>query len=291
MALNLNILQLSCELYKKGFFKNLKSVIDMGDQDLNLTHEELKNSLNFLDLSKLDKTLSHAETFPKRPRLSSSFLWKVLGFEKADRLDLIKLDRIKNDPTDEFFKVDLNYPLESQIKVNQYDFVTDLGNNEHPFNVVESYKSMHKLCKKNGFLLIQQGVFGGNGFYNFDISFFENLAAVNQYSCLYSSLVFFQKNKKNNFFCTPVDKSYYNMVDLNNIDEIEAIYIFKKNTENEFLYPYQGSGKSFENYEYYVNQFHTINSFPSRTYLPKSYNDLSLKTLIKFLLNKFLKRK
>ena len=46
-----------------------------------------------------------------------------------------------------------------------------------------------------------------------------------------------------------------------------------------------------ENYEYYVNQFHTINSFPSRTYLPKSYNDLSLKTLIKFLLNKFLKRK
>ncbi len=290
MALNLNILQLSCELHKKGFFKNLKSVIDMGDQDLNLSYEELKNSLNFLNIDELNKTLSYAKTFPQRPRLSSGFLWKTLGLERADRLDLIKLDRIKTDPTDEFFKVDLNFPLENQIKFDQYDLVTDLGNNEHPFNVVESYKSMHKLCKKNGFLLIQQGIFGGNGFYNFDISFFENLAAVNNYSCLYSSLVFFKKNKKNYFFSTPVDKSYFDMVDLNNIDEIEVVYIFKKNTESEFLYPYQGSGKSFKNSEYYINQFHTINSFPSRTYLPKSYNDLSLRNLLKFFLNKILKK-
>ena len=198
MALDQKILHIACELYRSGFFKNIESVIDMGDQDLNLNYNELRSSLDSLNIKNFDETLMHAKTYPKRPRLSSSFLWKMLGAKKTDRLDLIKLDRIKEDFLDTFFKVDLNYPIEEQVNFEPYDFVTDLGNNEHPFNVVESYKSMHKLCKENGFLLIHQGVFGGNGFYNFDISFFENLAAVNNYTCVYSSLVFVKKDK---YFC------------------------------------------------------------------------------------------
>lgn len=98
MALNINILRLSCELHKKDFFKNLKSVIDMGDQDLYLSYEELVNNLDFLNLKEFEKTLLHAKTFPTRPRLSSSFLWKILGFQKCDRLDIIKIERIENDP-------------------------------------------------------------------------------------------------------------------------------------------------------------------------------------------------
>ena len=286
MALDQKILHIACELYKRGFFKSIKNVIDMGDQDLNLDYKQLKESLNFLNIKDFDETLLHAKTYPQRPRLSSSFLWKILGIEKTDRLDLIKLDRIKSDPLTNFFKVDLNHPLEDQIKFSPYDFVTDLGNNEHPFNVVESYKSMHKLCKENGFLLIHQGVFGGNGFYNFDISFFENLAAVNNYTCVYSALVFV---KKDNYFCTPADHAYYKMVDINVLDQIEIIYIFKKNSQKDFVYPYQGSGKSIENSEYYTNKFNTVNSFPSRTYLPKTYNDLSLRTFIKFLKNKLFR--
>ena len=67
---------------------------------------------------------------------------------------------------------------------------------------------MHNLCKKNGFLLINQCVFGGNGFYNFDITFFENVAAVNNYTSIYSSLVFISKEK---YFFTPIDNSYFKM--------------------------------------------------------------------------------
>jgi hypothetical protein len=288
MALNINIVQLSADLYQKGFFKNLKSVLDMGDQDINVNFEQLKKNLFFLNLKNFDQYFEAAKFYPRRPRVSSSSFWKLLGFDKTDRLDLIKLDRAKNDPLDNFFKVDLNFPIEKQVEIAQYDLVTDFGNNEHPFDVVESYKSMHKICKKNGFLLIQQALIGGNGFYNFDISFFENIAAVNNYSIVYSSLLFI---KKNNFFSTPVDRSYYNMVNLNNIDGVEVVYIFKKNSDKQFVYPYQGSGKSISNNEYYINKFHTENLFPSRTYLPKSYNDLSLKTLIKFLLGKFFNRK
>jgi len=287
MALDQKILHLSCELYKRGFFKNIKSVIDMGDQDLNINFEQLKKNLEFLNIKDLDGILNQAKKYPERPRLSSSFLWKILGIENTDRLDLIKLERVKEDSLNNFFKVDLNYPLEDQIKFTPYDFVTDFGNNEHPFNVVESYKSMHKLCKENGFMLIHQGIFGGNGFYNFDISFFENLAAVNDYSCLYSSLAF---AKKDHFFSTPVDRSYFKMVDIKNIDVIEIIYIFQKKSNKDFVYPYQGSGKSIENSEYYTNKLNTVNSFPSRMYIPNSYNDLSLTTFIKYLKNKLLKR-
>ena len=287
MALDFKILHLTSELYKRGFFKNIKSVIDMGDQDLNLTYEQLKNNLNFLDTKNFGEILTHAKTYPTRPRLSTSALWKIFGVENTDRLDVIKLDRIKEDPLNNFFKVDLNYPLEDQVKFTPYDFVTDLGNNEHPFNVVESYKSMHKLCKERGFMLIHQGIFGGNGFYNFDISFFENIAAVNNYTCLYSSLAF---SNKNNFFCTPVDKTYLKMVDIKNIDVVEIIYIFQKNTKNDFVYPYQGSGKSIDYTEFYTNKINTINSFPTRTYIPKSYNDLSLRSFIKYLKNKFFKK-
>ena len=80
------------------------------------------------------------------------------------------------------------------------------------------------------------------------------------------------------------------MVDIKNIDVVEIIYIFQKNTKNDFVYPYQGSGKSLDNSEFYTNKINTINSFPSRTYIPKSYNDLSLKTFIKYIKNKFFKK-
>ena len=68
--------------------------------------------------------------------------------------------------------------------MGKYDLVTDFGNNEHPFNFIEAFITMHKLCKEKGYLMISQNIFKGNGFVNFDISFFENFAAVNNYSIL-----------------------------------------------------------------------------------------------------------
>ena len=215
-------------------------------------------------------------------------MWKIFGIKNADRLDIIRLERFHKDPIDKFYKVDLNYPISEQVNIGKYDLVTDFGNNEHPFNIAESYKSMHKLCKKDGYIIIQQAIYGGNGFYNFDISFFENIAAVNNYTCVYSSLVFLNKE---NFINTPIDQSYIKMMDFKNLSNIEVIYIFKKNQEDEFCYPYQGSGKSINNEQYFDQKFHFINRFPSRTYIPKSFNDLSFKNYFKFLINKFLRKK
>lgn len=288
MALDIKILNLLCDLHKKNFFGEIESVIDMGDQDLNLNYDELNYNLGYMELEKFRDSLNCAKSFPSRPRLSSSVLWKIFGLKVTDRLDIIQLERTKEDPIDNFFKVDLNFPINEQVKIGQYDLVTDFGNNEHPFNITETYKTMHNLCKKNGYFLINQSVFGGNGFYNFDISFFENIAAVNNYTSIYSSLVF---THKENFFFTPIDNSYLKMIDMKHIDNIDLIYIFKKNNDENFSFPYQGSGKSIKNEQYFNHKLHFVNQFPSRTYLPKSYNDLSLTTYFKFLFNKFLRKK
>lgn len=288
MALGINILNLLCDLHKKNFFSKIHNVIDMGDQDLNISYTDLINNLNYIELKEFHEVLEHSKTFPNRPRLSTALLWKIFGLKIADRLDIIKLNRIKNDPVDNFFKIDLNYPLNKQIEIGKYDLVTDFGNNEHPFNIAESYNSMHNLCKKDGYIIIQQAIYGGNGFYNFDISYFENIAAVNNYTIIYSSLVFFNKE---NVINTPIDQSYFKMMDLKNLSNIEVIYIFKKNKETKFCYPYQGSGKSINNEQYFDQKFHFENRFPSRTYLPKSYNDLSFKSYLRFLVNKFLRKK
>ena len=234
MALDTNILNLLCDLHKKDFFSEIKNVIDMGDQDLNISFTELKNNLSYMELKEFHEILEHAKTFPNRPRLSTALLWKILGLKVADRLDIIQLERLKIDPIDNFYKVDLNYPINKQVEIGQYDLVTDFGNNEHPFNIAESYNSMHNLCKKNGYMIIQQAIYGGNGFYNFDISFFENISAVNNYTIVYSSLVFFNKD---NFINTPVDQSYLKMMDLKSLSNIEVIYIFKKKMNLHFVIP------------------------------------------------------
>ena len=84
---------------------------------------------------------------------------------------------------------DLNFPIKNDLN-SKYDIVTDFGNNEHPFNVVRSFTNMHKLCKENGLLIIYQSLFKGNGYFNFDFSFFESIAAVNNYSILFKPNIF-----------------------------------------------------------------------------------------------------
>ena len=283
MGLGLKVLHLAIELKKNDLFKDFENVIDMGDQDLHIDYETLKRELHFINHENFEKMFRRAKFFPERPRVSSSALWKSLGFKNCDRLDIEKIERDDNDVCDNFVKIDLNFPIEKQIKHDTYDLVTDLGNNEHPFNVVESYKTMHKLCNKNGMMLIHQNIFGGNGFYNFDISFFENLAAVNNYTILYSCYTF---DYKNEYFNLPINENLKKCINLNIANEIGVFYIFKKNTDKDFIMPYQGSGASPDRKEVFISKLSKFNNMPSRTYVPKSINDFGGKDIVKALLRK-----
>ena len=95
------------------------------------------------------------------------------GFKETHRLDIEKLSRDNKKDEENCFIADLNYPVNEQLNLNQYDLVTDFGNNEHPFNVAESYRSMHSLTKQNGYMFVAQNYINGNGFYNFDFPFLK----------------------------------------------------------------------------------------------------------------------
>ena len=56
---------------------------------------------------------------------------------------------------------DFNLPLEDTSLYSQFDLVTDHGACEHAFNIAETYRTMHRLCKPKGLIVIAQSLWGG----------------------------------------------------------------------------------------------------------------------------------
>ena len=245
--------------------------------------------VSFSNLKFNPALFSLAKNFPKRPRVSSSTLWRTLGInENVDKIDIEPLNRPENQNIGKFFKHDLNFPLTDKNLIGKYDLVTDFGNNEHPFNFIEAYKTMHKLCKEKGYLMIYQCVFKGNGFVNFDLSFFENFAAVNHYSNIHSCLVFNFPNNK--YFTTPIAKNYLDLVDLNKLKDIGIFYLIKKERNEDFKFPYQDRGSAWNSEELYSIDFSFKDNMPHKFYIPQNIEHVSYKKLLKALWNKFKRR-
>lgn len=296
MALGGKSLDLIFELNKKNFFKDVKSVLDMGDQDLNINYDKFQTILENNNLEIEDKFLKIAKKFPQRPRLSSSIIWRYLiGINNTYRLDLREIERHKEDNFSNFIQHDLNYPFDftkNKAHFNSFDLVTDFGNNEHPFNISETYKTMHNFSATGGILWVEQSIFGGNGFYNFDKSYFLNLAAVNNYSILFSCF-YFVENK--NQYSTPFDYEYLKKQDLNKLDSVNLIIIMRKNNNEKFNYPYQGTGKFANIQEIYSLKevYNSKTKILEYSFLPTSIDQIKtiilLKSLIKKIVNKFRK--
>ncbi len=288
MALGGKGLDIIFDLYQRDFFKNIKSVMDMGDQDMYVTFDEIKKKFNDNNIPFDEKKWENSKKFPTRPRVSTSTFWKALGINMASRMDIIKLDRNENDG--DHITHDLNYPLEKKELFGKYDLVTDIGNNEHPFNIVEAYRTMHKLCRKKGYMIIFQAYLKGNGFYQFDHSTIDNVAAANNYSIIHSCFVI-SKDKKS--FTLPLDESYLQLVNLNNISLIGIFYVLKKNDDGEFKFPYQGTGKTPVSKEFFTLNTSYKNRLPINTYIPHSIDKIKTKVLIKQIIkrikNKFKK--
>jgi hypothetical protein len=85
---------------------------------------------------------------------------------------------------------DLNNPLDLP---RQYAVVMNLGTAEHVFNVYQVFKSMHDHTLPGGMMVLALPFSGwvDHGFYNFNPTFYWDLAAVNGYTvklCVYSEM-------------------------------------------------------------------------------------------------------
>ncbi|NBB83197.1 MAG: hypothetical protein GVY28_07295 [Alphaproteobacteria bacterium] len=80
-------------------------------------------------------------------------------------------------------KFDLNQPIPLE---GEFDIVLNIGTAEHVFNVFQVFKTIHEKTAAGGLIIIAAPFQGwvDHGFYNFQPTFFFDLAAANQYRLL-----------------------------------------------------------------------------------------------------------
>lgn len=272
-------IQIAVEFKKIGLFNQMTSVIDMGDQQLHMKYEEFLYLMDAYGISIELSKFEDLKNWPGSPRIRTKPFWEAIGFKTADRLD------IKDTPG--VIKCDLNFPFERKEFFGKYDLVTDFGNNEHPFNVAEAYRTMHRLCKKGGYLWIDQGVINGNGYFNFDLSFFEGMAAANNYGILYSAFVVDTIDGEQ--YHIPCSKAILKLFDFNKINYLGVSFLFKKSTDADFKFPLQGTPNLEKPYLSYRVAYVSHRFPPERYYMPSESN-FSGRFLMKELLRKIKRR-
>jgi len=275
----------------RGFFKDIHSVMDMGDMDLSVPYDVLEPLVTQAGF-KLDSRFDECKNFPGRPRVPLSAFWNLLGIKSADRMDIVASER--PDPRDQeaVYIKNLNEPLDDKSMWGKYDLVTDFGNNEHPFNIVEAYRTMHRLTKPSGYMWIIQEVYGGNGFYNLDKPFFENLAAVNQYEIFNAA---YRLDKAFNVqYDIPCDKDLLSLIDFGKVDKVGITYIFRRTNSKDFKLPYQGYGATVPGNSrdtYYQSNISVHDqSFLWRNFIPHSIDSLSGPLMLRILIQRFKKK-
>jgi len=287
MAISIVVCKEALNYHMLGFFNDIHSVMDMGDQDLGVPYSLFKEFVSQSGLKLDEKVFERAKHFPERPRVSSSEFWRLLGIKTADRMDLTSIERINEDDQKAVIIKDLNETLDDKSMWGKYDLVTDFGNNEHPFNIVEAYRTMHRLTSKNGYMWISQEVFGGNGFYNLDRPFFENLAAANNYEIFNAAYIISISNGES--FYIPCEEGLLSMINFGKVKSIGITYIFRKSNSNDFIVPYQGSVRDKPNglQTYYKSSISVHDqSFLVRNYIPTTIDSLSGRALISELLKR-----
>ena len=279
MGFSIPALRSSLEFARKGYFDNMENVIDMGSQEIHIKKKdfiEITKSFDYLvNLEEFPRIMN--DNWPKQPRESTKSFWKMLGFKKIDCSDI-------NNMNDSIF-IDLNNPLEDENLKNKYDLVTDFGNNEHPFNTAEAFRTMHRLCKKSGLMWIHQAFTGGNGFYNYDIGFFESMAAVNSYEILSS---YFILPTDKDHLRVPLSMDLINLLDLNKVKYIGIGYLFRKKSGKDFVFPVQGEGEIGKNLTYkstLIPETTHLGISPKRAYIPYEKN-LGIKKLFSLILQR-----
>ena len=236
MGLGIAAVQNTLELYNLGYLKNSKSIIEIGSQELHLKKEDLKQLFNNAGLkSDLVNKYPNINNWPERPRCSAKYFYESLGIKEYQCMDInADYDAIVHD---------LNKPFEDKSKFNKFDIVTDHGSCEHVFNIAECYRTMHNLAKPGGYIIIAQAVWKGNGYFKFDESFFEGIAAANNYKIIFNSYVLSNKDKTINGsdhqFHIPRNRELFNVLDFSKLEDLNIYGVLQKTKEDKFKIPYQ----------------------------------------------------
>jgi len=264
--MKIGLINIALELFANKKLKTVSNMLDMGSKELRVSYDQLDYAFKQVNFKFNKKKFEKLKIFPKGKRISTKNFWSEVGIKDYKCSDI-------NDSHDSIF-IDLNQPFSNKKYLNKFDLVCDFGNNEHVFNVGEAYKTMYNLAKKNGFIWIFQSVYGGNGFFNFDASFFEGYAAANNLSIVHAC--YLVKLSNYDQIVIPCNNNLFNAIDLSKVKGIDISYVFKKNSNKEFSYHYQYGLNN--NQSLYLVTFLNSEYPPEKLYIPtKSIPELKKK--------------
>lgn len=264
--MKIGLINIALELFSSKKLKSVNNILDMGSKELRVSYNQLKFAFDQTQIKFNKKKFEKLKIFPKGKRISTKNFWQELGIKNYKCSDINK--------NHDSVYIDLNKPLTDKKLLQKFDLVTDFGNNEHIFNIGEAYRTMYNLTKKNGYIWIFQSVYGGNGFFNFDSSFFEGYAAANNLSIVHSCYLIYPSEYEQ--IVVPCNKDLFNVIDLTKVKGVDISYIFRKKSDKKFSHHYQYGLN--DNQSNYLISFLNSEFPPEKLYIPtKSIKELKQK--------------
>ena len=286
MGLGIAAVQNTLELSKLGLLEGTNKIVEMGSQELHLTALDLEEMIKMAGLNNFQKNkFPDIDNWPNSPRCSAKSFYQFLGIKEYVSIDMNKEHGS--------ISLDFNLPLEDTSLYSQFDLVTDHGACEHAFNIAETYRTMHRLCKPNGLIVIAQSLWGGNGYFLYDESFFDGIAAANNYKIIFNSYVIATGSKtpngSDNQFHIPLNRDLLKTIDLSKTS-IGVYVVLQKQDKSDFKFPYQGQYLAKKQGHFGFNRIYHQNPLSS-SFLPEAkITALSGRELLKELFRRIKSR-
>ena len=286
MGLGIAAVQNTLELSKLGLLEGINKIVEMGSQELHLTALDLEEMIKMAGLNNFQKNkFPDIDNWPNSPRCSAKSFYQFLGIKEYVSIDMNKEHGS--------ISLDFNLPLEDTSLYSQFDLVTDHGACEHAFNIAETYRTMHRLCKPKGLIVIAQELWGGNGYFLYDESFFDGIAAANNYKIIFNSYVITTKSKtpngSDNQFHIPLNRDLLKTIDLSKTS-IGVYVVLQKQDKSDFKFPYQGQYLAKKQGHFGFNRIYHQNPLSS-SFLPEAkITALSGRELLKELFRRIKSR-
>ncbi len=170
------------DLMRSGMLPRKPAMLELGES----------NWYNDIELTQLAKDIAQYITDEERKKIllaelkaiavsQSNDIWfraaKIFYKAFFDYSELVSVDL---QGSAEGLKLDLNEPIKLKRK---FDIVMNIGTAEHVFNTYQFFKTVHEYTVPGGFMLHELPSVGwvDHGFYNFQPTFFFDLAAANGY--------------------------------------------------------------------------------------------------------------
>ena len=161
---------------EKGGFQNKTNVLEMGPQDVLMTHE------GYMLWLRKYYTAEQALAFEEHVlSLTLALRYNVYAREAYAAMGLKEYFSLDSHDIRSDWRVDLNYPVTTIPR--KFDVITNIGTAEHVFNVAQVFVTCHELLEPNGVALHILPTSGcvDHGFYNIHPTLYFDIARYNGY--------------------------------------------------------------------------------------------------------------